>query len=698
MKKISTRIILAIMLTSIVLIVIMGTVSYVNIRRNLIDNAEVNLLSIVNDNANAIENDITRIKSITGQIKNVMITNMDLNSVKNNTSNMEAFKSSTEETMIGALDYFEAPSGWIIFDDLEIKNPGTMSYTRLGPNDYHREGEYNVHEAGYSGDAWYQGAIDNGENWTAPYYWEPWDADIISYSEPVYVGNTLIGVAGTEFFFDALQDRLADIKVYETGYITLMDENFNFLYHPDENAKSLLEIANGDLAYLADEIANGEENDLTNYTYKGEDKIMAFHKLSNGWYVTANPVTDEIYAQLNHVTLILLLVSGVIIIAALIVAYLIGIRISRSINNFKTAFEQGASGDLTARVNIKTKDEFKYMGENLNHFIGKIQGVILEIDEVIKQASVSNDHIFKGMDNIVNGAESRYINDVNRPVEIGIMQVQSNLEHVQDSVKNQAAGTEESLAGLEEILATLREAVEKMDSAVQSSELTTQIANSSARDVNKMNDNMTLIAENVKNSNSQVNKLSELSRDIDGIVVTINEISEQTNLLALNAAIEAARAGEAGKGFAVVADEIRKLAVQTNQETDKISTIIENIQNEVKVVQEANEKVTTSVSDGIEISVDVQKNMASIQTNASSALNQIHMVNEGAKEQMTATEEITRAVSDIAENAVNIESLIETSFTSFNTITEAMHESTRDIDALTDEMNKLTEEVKFFKL
>lgn len=82
------------------------------------------------------------------------------------------------------------------------------------------------------------------------------------------------------------------------------------------------------------------------------------------------------------------------------------------------------------------------------------------------------------------------------------------------------------------------------------------------------------------NSQLQEERMNELQAEADSISkvsLLIKELAEQSNLLALNASIEAARAGEHGLGFAVVAGEVMKLASQTKQFANEITTLTKTI-------------------------------------------------------------------------------------------------------------------------
>ncbi len=513
-----------------------------------------------------------------------------------------------------------------------------------------------------------------------------------------------IGVLGNNVLLDTMSQVSSKIKIGETGYGWIVDDIGTIISHPvaEERMKATLKDSKED---LIDESSAGSilESDKTSVFGKGKngEKTVLFSqkiKSSPNWTLIITAKSGELTKVADKIALKILIytILGLIIVAVLSV--IIASSIAKPIIKIEENIRELAEGKLNIKSDISSKDEIGSLSANINIFVEKLYKTIQNITTLTSEVISSNKIINKSMDNLINGKDSSYFSDLEEKLEKGIIQLNHSISTVLDNVRNQTASAQESLAALEEMSATNENINTNIHSANKAFSETLVIAKNSSYDMSKMADSMNNIYQSTDETNKEIEKLKNLSNNIGSIIVSINSIAEQTNLLALNAAIEAARAGEAGRGFSVVADEIRKLAEQTNKETNKIESLIVTIQDEVESVKTGATEVQNKVSEGLELTNLSQKNIEKIISNNQINEEEINQITNSVGEQTIASREITTAIGNIADSSTEIESLsLETTEISDNVKNTIIkhQDSLMELEKL---ITQLTKDLEFFKL
>ena len=213
-----------------------------------------------------------------------------------------------------------------------------------------------------------------------------------------------------------------------------------------------------------------------------------------------------------------------------------------------------------------------------------------------------------------------------------------------------------------------------------------------------MKESITNIEDSVYTNKETIDELIKYSRNINNIVEAINGISAQTNLLSLNAAIEAARAGEAGKGFSVVAEEIRKLARNSENETEKIKEIVSHIQKQINLVDKSNAEVLKNVNTSNIINNNISNEAHKINSILSENDENIKQISIGVENQKNGTLEINNLFKVVKENAFKVNYIGEKTEKISKLSIEKLNKNLNDIKFMKENASEIHKELQFFQL
>ncbi len=330
-------------------------------------------------------------------------------------------------------------------------------------------------------------------------------------------------------------------------------------------------------------------------------------------------INEAINATLGLIGLSALALLGVVAVISSVLAQ----RMTRPLQQTAAALQDIAQGegDLTHRLPVETRDEVGDVARGFNDFVEKIQQLVQEVKH--------------GVESLGHSTESmrRVVTETHQDA------------HTQKGETSQAAAAVHQMAAAVQQVA---------GSAAQAAEAAREADNESLSgqsNVDQTIESINRLAENVNRSAEVVGSLDSSVSQIGSVANVIRDIAEQTNLLALNAAIEAARAGEQGRGFSVVADEVRTLATRTQQSTDEIQRMIENLQSGA---QQAVKEMHTSQSQSDETIARADVARGSLQqiTYSVSTITEMNtQIASAAEEQTAVADEISKSVQQIADIA-----------------------------------------------
>ncbi|NER62134.1 HAMP domain-containing protein, partial [Pseudomonas sp. MAFF212428] len=313
--------------------------------------------------------------------------------------------------------------------------------------------------------------------------------------------------------------------------------------------------------------------------------------------------------------------AALALVIGVLAAWLITEQITVPLKVTLDAAKRIAQGDLRGNLQVSRRDE-----------LGQLQNSM-------QAMSVSLRELIGG---IGQGAAQ---------LAAAVGQLSSVAEQTQTVVGSQRDETDQVATAMNQMTATVLEVARNAEFASEAATVADAQSRQGDQVVNEAIGQIEQLAEQVDRSMEAMHTLAGESERIGSILVVIKSVSEQTNLLALNAAIEAARAGEAGRGFAVVADEVRGLAQRTQQSTEEIEALIQNLHRGTAQVVSLLDSSRALTRDSVDLSRRAGTALGEITATVSSIQGMNQQIATASEEQSSVAEEINRNVMTVREIA-----------------------------------------------
>lgn len=207
---------------------------------------------------------------------------------------------------------------------------------------------------------WYYGPIRLGKAaWTKPYYDYSVEEHIISYIEPVFIGDTPVAVIGIDISFTRVINWVDTFSYQESGYMFLKEADGTVHYHYDDlvngdthgDEMDLVQ-ENGD---LMDKPATGKE--LVRYDFEDRERAMAFVTLRNGMKLVLCDGYANIYRERDDAVVLMIILSVLITTLIAIVSVVMVNRITDPLRKITEAARAVSEDNFDVDLPPENDDE-----------------------------------------------------------------------------------------------------------------------------------------------------------------------------------------------------------------------------------------------------------------------------------------------------------------------------------------------------
>lgn len=493
-----------------------------------------------------------------------------------------------------------------------------------------------------------------------------------------------------------------------SGYLWIDGEDYTLIVHPiltEQEGNNRYDMTDQNGVKVTQNIvaaaqAGGGYNE---FYFTKADGVTVAPKLAYsqlfkpwGWAVATGNYVDDMNAQIDGVKAainnkfsnmltIYAVAAVVMLIVALVISVLTGVRITKDIKVLNANLSQIAEGDLNLSIDaglLQRADEIGGMARSLENVHGALTEMIGNVIHTGRSLNESSEKFNEKFENI-----SDSIRDTNQAID-----------DLAQGATNQANDTETvngKITELDKVIETEKKDIDKLEETVSSMTSHSRGASESIGELERITrttiDTINIVSE-------QTNRNNDSAVHINKAIEIIKGLANQTNLLSLNASIEAARAGESGRGFAVVAEEIRNLSEESSNNALEIE----------RIVKELVGNIVSSVSKMNEVMANVQKQQKCLQDtreafdrlteevslvgDVSGEINEQTQILDRLKE--IVTDSVNSLASVVEENAASTE---ETS-AGMTLLSDTIAECTEDTLHLVELSHLLNEQASKFRL